>query len=209
MEDANQKAAEMDDEELRRSFAKHGSYAVLLDDALPLAMLGEAHAHTNWSDVGPRLRTALGNPHLGRWFCMMFHTFLAHDLSCLSTAQEHVAIGKGSIKDIQFSFKAARHSEESTEEMIGIARDLLQKNEVKLEDLVKGKKLIEACKQSMVDTREMLENEGMSEAGIEAFQATLKETVTKAEDKLSRLLVTHQATTQTEEPTEPNGGTVW
>ncbi|KAK4902127.1 hypothetical protein LTR27_001029 [Elasticomyces elasticus] len=205
MEDAQQKAAEMDDEELKKGFAKHGRYAVLFDDAI--VMLGKPHANRDWSNVGARLRAALGYPHLSRWFCLMFHTFLAHDLSCLSTAQEHVAIGKGSIRDIQFSFKAAGHSEEITEDMIGIARDLLQKIEVKLEDLVDVKKSIESCKQIIVDAREMLENEGMSEAEIEAFQATLKETVTKVEDRLCRVLRPHQATTQTTGPTEPIGST--
>ncbi|KAK5703586.1 hypothetical protein LTR17_022000 [Elasticomyces elasticus] len=210
MDYRQRKAAEMDDDELKKGFAKHGSYAVLLDDAI--VMLGKPHANRDWSNVGARLRTALGYPHLGRWFCMMFHTFLAHDLSCLSTAQEHVAHGKASIKEIQFSFKAAGHREEFIEEAIGNARDMLQQIEIKVKGLVdltaEVEELIASCKQDIVGMRETLENQGKSEADIEALQATLKETVVKLENSLSRLLASHQAVTQTEVATEPNGGTV-
>ncbi|KAK3626501.1 hypothetical protein LTR56_019774 [Elasticomyces elasticus] len=199
----------MDDEELKKRSTKHGSYAVLLDDAL--VMLEKSPADRDWSDMGARLRTALGNPHLGRWFCMMFHTFLAYDLSHLSTAEEHIAIGKASIKEIQFTFKAAGHSEEFIEETIAPARDLLQHIEVKLQGLIDATagavELFTTCKQKMIDTREMIEKQGKSEAEIEAFQATLKEPLTELENELSQLLRPHQATTQTEGPTEPNGST--
>ncbi|KAK3652579.1 hypothetical protein LTR56_001943 [Elasticomyces elasticus] len=209
MEDAHQKAAEMDDEELKKGIAKHGRYAVLLDDAL--VMLGKPHANRDWSNVGARLRTALGYPHLGRWFCLMFHTFLAHDLSCLSTAQEHIAHGKASIMEIQSTFKATGHNEEFIEWTIGTARDMLQKIEIKVKDLIditaEGEKLIASLKQDIVDMPEMLENQGKSEVEIEAFQATLKEDVVKLEDSLSQLLASHQAVAQTEGLTEPNDGT--
>ncbi|KAK5675398.1 hypothetical protein LTS10_011840 [Elasticomyces elasticus] len=182
MDDAHRKAAEMDREKLKKAVARHGSYAVLLDDAQ--VMLRKVEADRDWSDMGPRLRTALGKPHLGRWFCMMFHTFLAHDLSSLSTSQEHIAMGKASIKDIQFTFKAAGHSEEYTEATIGWARDMLQQIEVILQGLIdtaaKARDLIALCEQSIVETGETL-----SEAEIEEFQAPFKESMKKLEKQLS------------------------
>ncbi|KAK5717919.1 hypothetical protein LTR15_008761 [Elasticomyces elasticus] len=120
-------------------------------------------------------------------------------------------MGKASIKELQFTFKAAGHSEEYTEEAIGTARDMLQQIEVVLQGLIDAaadvSNLIASCEQGTVEASELLENEGKSEAEIEAVQAPFKVAMRKLENQFSQLLAPHQATTQTEEPTEPNGTT--